>query len=354
MNHDPVGRAGRRMGTVAISRKSAAALWRAAPAAGGTAPGLNLKRLVVRLLSFRLPLLIIPVFTLAACDVRPEIPKQERLVYVHDSLYNHIVVSEDDEARYLRFGYGAKQSAMTLGNPIALRVPYTAYLALGMAFTNPERALMIGLAGGSVARLVRSVRPEVALDVVELDPDVVRVAERYFGVDADGSLRIHVDDGRMFVKRTTDRYDWVVLDAFHADSMPHHMATAEFFDEVKRILTPRGVVTMNVAPLGPGVLYLSIIRTLVRVFPQVYLFQVPERSNIVAVATLDGARLNGDQIVRSIRELKTRTGDTLELLIPATPYGERKPVVRGVPELTDDYAPVDWLRYWRGSAAGIR
>ncbi|MDE2998800.1 MAG: fused MFS/spermidine synthase [Gemmatimonadota bacterium] len=308
----------------------------------------------VNRLSFSLSPSILMVLVLAACEVRPEIPKHERLVYVHDSLYNHIVVSEDDEARYLRFGYGAKQSALTLGNPASLRVPYTAYLALGMAFTDPEHALMIGLAGGSVARFIRSACPDVVLDVVELDPAVVRVAKRYFGVDEDGGLRIHVDDGRMFVKRTTDRYDWVVLDAFHADSMPHHMATAEFFDEVKGILTPRGVVTVNVAPLGPGVLYLSIIRTLTRVFPQVYLFQVPERSNIVAVATLDGARLDGDRIARSIRELKARTGDALELLIPAPPYGNRKPLVRGVPALYDDYAPVDWLRYRQTPAAGIR
>lgn len=310
--------------------------------------------LVVKRFSFSFTPSILLFLALAACEVPPEIPKYERLVYVHDSLYNHIVVSEDDEARYLRFGYGAKQSALTLGSPASLRVPYTAYLALGLAFTDPERALMIGLAGGSVARFIRTARPDVALDVVELDPDVVRVASRYFGVDEAGGLRIHVEDGRMFVKRTTDRYDWVVLDAFHSDSMPHHLATAEFFSEVKGVLTPRGVVTVNVAPLGPGVLYLSIIHTLTRVFPQVYLFQVPERGNIVAVATLEESRLEGDRIARSIHELKARTGVALELLIPAAPYGNQKPLVRGVPELTDDYAPVDWLRYWQTPAAGIR
>lgn len=298
--------------------------------------------------------LVLSVLPLTACDVRPEIPEREKLVYVHDSLYNHIVVSEDREARYLRFGYGAKQSAMTLGDPPALRVPYTAYLALGMAFTRPERVLMIGLAGGSVARFLRSARPAVTVDVVELDPHVVDVARRFFCVEADAALRIHVDDGRMFVKRTGERYDWIVLDAFQADSMPHHMATAEFFREVKEILTPRGVVTMNVAPLGPGVLYLSVIRTLARTFPQVYLFQVPERSNIVAVATLDANRRSGIEIAGAIRDLKSELGDALELLIPMAPFDEHNPVVRGVPVLTDDYAPVDWLRFWRAPAASIR
>lgn len=317
-------------------------------------PGIPVDRPVIIRFPFGILALVFSVIPLAACDVRPQIPEQEELVYVHDSLYNHIVVSEDDEARYLRFGYGAKQSAMTLANPGALRVPYTAYLALGMAFVKPERVLMIGLAGGSVARFIRSARPEVEMDVVELDPDVVGVARRFFGVEADAALRIHVDDGRMFVKRTAERYDWIVLDAFHADSMPHHMATEEFFREVKGILAPRGVVTMNVAPLGPGVLYLSVIGTLARVFPQVYLFQVPERSNIVAVGTLDANRRDGIEIARAIRDLKSETGDALELLIPMTPFGETKPVVRGVPALTDDYAPVDWLRFRRAPKASIQ
>ncbi len=318
-----------------------------------SASGPSLNSFKLRLFPFNMLLFVFFLFFLTACDVRPDIPERESLVYVHDSLYNHIVVSEDEDARYLRFGYGAIQSAMTFRDPTALRVPYTAYLALGMAFTEPERLLVIGLAGGSVARFVRSVRPAVMVDVVELDPDVVHVAKRFFGVAAGPGFRIHVDDGRMFVKRTTERYDWVVLDAFQTDSLPHHLATAEFFREVKGILTPDGVLTMNVAPLGPGVLYLSIIRTLAEVFPQVYLFQVPERSNVVAVATSDGARRNGSEIAKAILELKSEIGDALELLMVMTPYGEHKPVVRGVPVLTDDYAPVDWLRYWRARAATI-
>jgi spermidine synthase len=341
--------------------KSDCATWKPVPDRGGrgcvyskTTSNLTLNSLSFNQFPSNIRFFAILLFLHSACAVRPGIPERERVVYVHDSLYNHIVVSEDDEARYLRFGYGAKQSVISRGNSTALRVPYTAYLALGMAFTRPERMLIIGLAGGSVARFVRTFRPAVIVDVVELDPEVVRVATRFFGVEADAGCRIHVDDGRMFVKRATERYDWVVLDAFHADSMPHHLATAEFFREVKGILTPGGVVTVNVAPLGPGVLYLSIIRTLAEVFPQVYLFQVPERSNVVAVATPDGTRRTGSEIARAIGELKVEIGDALKLLIATAPYGERKPVVRGVPVLTDDYAPVDWLRFWRATAASIR
>ena len=282
---------------------------------------------------------------LGGCEVGSEIPKGERAVYVHDSVYHHLVVSEDDTCRYLRFGYGRVQGAMELGDPVLMKVPYTAYLALGLVFTRPKKVLMIGLAGGAVVRFLQEFYPDVDVDVVEIDPEVVAVAERYFGVQNGVHHRIHVGDGRVFVKQTSRRYDWVILDAFHADTVPHHLTTVEFMEEVKGLLQPHGVVTANVARLGPGILYRSVIRTLAEVFPQVYLFPVPDRGNIVTVATLSGQRRSGASIAQGIEQLKKETGRTLDLLEAAGSLLEEKPVVIDAPVLTDDYAPVDLLRY---------
>ncbi len=285
---------------------------------------------------------------LGGCEAGPEIPKGERALYVHDSVYHHLVVSQDDTCRYLRFGYGRVQGAMGLVDPIGLKVPYTAYLALGLVFTRPKRVLMIGLAGGAMVRFLQEYYPEVEVDVVEIDPEVVAVAERYFGVQSGIHHRIHVEDGRVFVKQTRRRYDWVILDAFHADTVPHHLTTVEFMEEVKSLLQPQGVVTANIARLGPGILYRSMIRTLAQVFPQVYLFPVPNRGNIVTVATLSETRRSGESIAHAIGQLKARTNRALDLLEAEGSLLEGNPVVVDAPVLTDDYAPVDLLRYQEG------
>ena len=183
--------------------------------------------------------------------------------------------------------------------------------------------------------------------MVEIDPDVVDVARRFFQVEEGPGCRIHVGDGRVFVRRAARAYDWVMLDAFHSDTIPHHLTTVEFLKEVKGVLTPGGVVTANIAPLGSGGLYLAMIRTFAAVFPQVYLFQVPNRANIVLVATLDERRVPGVEIAASIRKVKEEAGPALDLLVPAGSYLEQNPVVEGAPVLTDDYAPVDLLRSWK-------
>jgi spermidine synthase len=285
---------------------------------------------------------------LGGCEAIPEIPVGEQAILVHDSVYHHLVVSQDDTCRYLRFGYGRVQGAMGLDDPVALKLPYTAYLALGLVFNRPRRVLMIGLAGGAMVRFLQEYFPDVNVDVVEIDPDVVAVAERYFGVQNAIHHRIHIGDGRVFVKQTRERYDWVILDGFHADTVPHHLTTVEFMEEVKGLLQPQGVVTANIARLGPGILYRSMIRTLAQVFPQVYLFPVPNRGNIVTVATLSDKRRSGESIAKDIGQLKARTNRALDLLEARGSLLEEKPVVVDAPVLTDDYAPVDLLRYQEG------
>ncbi|MFB3062364.1 MAG: fused MFS/spermidine synthase, partial [Candidatus Binatia bacterium] len=136
--------------------------------------------------------------------------------------------------------------------------------------------------------------------------------------------------------------------AFDADTVPFHLTTVEFLNEVKAILRPGGVVTANVARLGPGILYRSMIRTFTVCFPQVYLFPVPNRGNIVVVATREERRRGGEEIAASIRALKQEAGRALDLLEVTGPLLEEKPVVADAPILTDDYAPVDLLRYREG------
>jgi spermidine synthase len=307
---------------------------------------------MVFLSKLAIPLHIFALVCLSGCQVRPGIPFKEKVLYEKDSLYNHIVVSEDLEARYLRFGYGYIQSAMTLSHPTSLRVPYTAYLMMGLSFTQAERALMVGLAGGAMVRFIREVRPDLILDVVEIDPSVVEVANQYFGIEEDGKLSIHVDDGRVFVKRASERYDWVILDAFHADTVPHHMTTVEYFRELGGILSPGGVVTINIAPLGPGILHMALIRTFTAAFAQVYIYQVPNRGNIVVVGSNEPNRVSGSEIVRRLQDLKDEVGPSLSFLEVDRPFLEKNPTVIGAPVLTDDYAPVDELRY--RLAEGVR
>jgi spermidine synthase len=123
-------------------------------------------------------------------------------------------------------------------------------MMLGALFVNPapQSVLIVGLGGGTLPRALRQILPNARIDVVEIDPAVVRVTHRYF--DFAESDRTHVieSDGRVYVKRAQrsgQHYDLIMLDAFDHEYIPEHLLTQEFLLEVKSLLTPQGVLAAN-------------------------------------------------------------------------------------------------------------
>ncbi len=98
------------------------------------------------------------------------------------------------------------------------------------------------------------------VDVVDIDPEVIAIAKRYFQVPEDARMRLVAKDGRRFVQEATDTYDLVFLDAYNSDTIPFHLTTREFYQEIKARLTPGGVVVSNIIGTlrGPAERLLSI------------------------------------------------------------------------------------------------
>jgi spermidine synthase len=113
---------------------------------------------------------------------------------------------------------------------------------------NPKRLLIIGLGGGTLPTAMHSLVPDATIDVVELDPSVVKAAADYFNFKEDPKLIVHTEDGRVFVKKAMKdgpQYDLVMLDAFEDDYIPEHLLTQEFLQEVKSIMVPGAVIAAN-------------------------------------------------------------------------------------------------------------
>jgi spermidine synthase len=126
--------------------------------------------------------------------------------------------------------------------------------------------LCVGMGVGIVP--MQFAREGARVDVVEINPAVVPLAERFFDFEP-ARVRLTLGDGRYFVARTTNRYDVIVLDAFLGDSSPSHLMTREAFAAMRRCLKPGGVLVMNtISDLGAGrdFLVVSLARTLGVVF----------------------------------------------------------------------------------------
>ena len=187
-----------------------------------------------------------------------------------DTFYHRIRVEEDDEARYMYFDR-TLQSAMNLKDPTALRLIYSRYTSLGLAFRpDAKKMVLIGLGGGSIPKKLHKEFPNLEIDAVELDPEVIQIAKDHFNVRESNNLRLHAQDGRMFLSRTQHQYDIILLDAYFTDAMPFHLATKEFFELAQKKLTPNGIIVANLisAVTGPsGKIARSFVKNSAAGFP---------------------------------------------------------------------------------------
>ena len=84
---------------------------------------------------------------------------------------------------------------------------------LALPVARRRRVLILGLGGGSAARLVRTVAPRAHVVGVEFDRDVIEAARRHFDLDA-LDIEVVCDDARAVLARERRRFDLVIEDVF--------------------------------------------------------------------------------------------------------------------------------------------
>lgn len=270
-----------------------------------------------------------------------------------DTFYHRIRVEEDEEARYMYFDR-TLQSAMNLKDPAALRLIYSRYTSLAFAFRpDAKKMLLIGLGGGSIPKKLQKEFPNLEMDVVEIDPEVIQIAKTHFNVRESKNLRLHAQDGRLFLARSAHQYDIIMIDAYYSDAMPFHLATKEFFELAQRKLTSNGILVANLisAVTGPsGRIARAFIKTQRPIFPQIYVFAarrpdnvgVQNIQNVIVIATREKQRLDIKDIVKRAAALdKGLFPDPIQDIGVA--YYDGPLADQDVPVLTDDYAPTDNL-----------
>jgi spermidine synthase len=204
----------------------------------------------------------------------------------YDTIYNSLTVERRGaivELRARARGSEALESAVDLTDPLQLVVGYTRSL-YGAMFINPapKRVLMIGLGGAGFHRLFAAAFPETLLQTVELDPKVLELCQSKMAFKPTDKTPVALMDGRMYVKRNKEQWDWLILDAFRGGFVPPHLKTEEFYKECAARLNDRGVFISNLHATSE--LYFSDIKTIQAVFPQVVLFATKERGNVIACA----------------------------------------------------------------------
>lgn len=274
-------------------------------------------------------------------------PAKAKIIYETDSLYHHIVVRENSQGkRFLSFNrVRGDQSAVVPGHPEILTFGYTKTGFVSFCFLqeDPKQILFIGVGAGSMPAYARLLFPKAQMDLVEIDPDVSRIAKEYFSFKLDDNMREHAQDGRVFLRTSERKYDLIFLDAYNDSSVPFHLVTAEFLELVKEHLTPNGVMASNIWSEELNRYFNSQIATYKAVFDNLHLFKAGNSGNYIFVSTNDNAPFSKEKLERRAKEIKVPP-DSLDLTRIIIKEWIPTPRVQD-DVLTDDYAPVNILRY---------
>lgn len=277
------------------------------------------------------------------------------VVFRKETAYHRLLVVDVGPRRALYFNNFAQGMLdRTTGKIPDFLYPNGLVAALLWRKEPPKNVFVIGLGAGMIPRFFTEKAPQVATTSVEIDPEVVRVAEKYFHFRPDANDRVLVGDGRSLLARENGPWDVIYLDAYFSDSVPFHLTTREFFELCRDRLAPGGVFAGNLVGLTAGRdqrLFWAMVRSAQQVFPNVAILShelaagaTTFSGNAILVASMSTDRLSKERVFAEGDRVAKALGEPAIAAWARTFYdGELR--TEGVPMLTDSYSPTEAMQH---------
>jgi spermidine synthase len=301
--------------------------------------GLGLGISAPLLTATRVAAIVVVALALGALSASSDSPCLEESKY-------HCLSVEQDPARATGFELlldDAHNSYVDVDDPTYLKYRYTRWIAHAIDVEDKGRGaldvLFVGGGGFTLPRWLLATRPGSSAEVLEVDPDIVKLDRERLGLETSPDLRVTIGDARMTMLDVPDHSaDVVVGDAYSGYTIPWHLTTVEWVEEVKRVLKPGGLFAINLIDQEPLDLLKAEAATLMETFKDV---------NLASPAYATGLPTGGNMILlasdRPLPNLVSRMASETEGLYDY-PQEELEAIVGGAEPLRDDFAPVDQLR----------
>jgi spermidine synthase len=232
---------------------------------------------------------------------------------------------------------GTPQSHVDLDDPTHLHFEYIVRMGavIDQLPAGPLTAVHLGAGALTVPRYIDATRPGSRQQVIEWEAPLAALVREHLPLPKGASIRIRIGDAREGVQKLpaalTGACDLVVSDVYSGAQTPAHLTSIEFYREVSQLLSPGGVLLINVAD-GPG---LAFARRQVATVAAV----LPEVAVLADTQVLKGRRFGNLVVAASASPLPT---EWLPRLLAAGPHpakiaqgAEVKTFVQGALIVTD-------------------
>lgn len=287
---------------------------------------------------------------LATCLMAVSCSAQDtrHLLESKESLYNNIYVYEQAPYRSMTFGHNRRiytESEYNTKDEMELPVVYTRFMTATLMYAKDVHSILeIGFGGGRTSWYLHRSLPNVPVTSVELDPTVLDMSKKYFGIKEEQDFHVANRDGRLFLQESKDKYDIILIDAYRGPFVPFHLLTKQFYEIVKDHLADGGVIAQNIEP--STMLFDSAVKTMNSVFPQIDFYNA--EGNIVTVGYLGDERKPEDLLkVAQERDKSLNLRYHLADMLAdrrRIDINDGKVIAADAKVLTDDFAPVEALK----------
>jgi hypothetical protein len=207
------------------------------------------------------------------------------------------------------------QSHVDLDDPTHLHFEYVVRMGavIDQLPPGPLTAVHLGAGAMTLPRYVEATRPGSRQQVIELEAPLAALVREHLPLPRGAAIRVRIGDARAGVHKLppalSGSCDLVVSDVYSGAQTPAHLTSVEFYRELRTLLTPDGVLLVNVAD-GPG---LAFARRQAATVAEV----LPEIGILADTQVLKGRRFGNLVIAASASPLPT---EWLPRMLAAGPH----------------------------------
>jgi spermidine synthase len=230
-------------------------------------------------------------------------------------------------------------SHVDLADPGHLEYFYARWIAKVIDATSPagspRRMVVVGGGAGTLPRWLLATRPGSHVEMLEVDKELVTLDRQRLGLKLSPALQVKVGDARTTLHDLPPASaDIVIGDAFSGLTVPWHLLTREWIQDVRRVLKPGGLYLLNVIDLRPNKLLKAELATLLPLFRDVQVVVPPDA---------DGLPLGGNEVIVASDTVREYDFDPFTDGAAIYWRPEVEAYAQGSSGLRDDFAPVDQL-----------
>lgn len=109
-----------------------------------------------------------------------------------------------------------------------------------------EKVLLLGLGLASIPQILeKQFQKNFQYTAVEIDPQVIKLAEKYSLASLHSPIDLVCADAFEYVMQTQDQYDLIIVDIFIDTEVPTKFETQDFVTQLKNRLNKQGLLMYN-------------------------------------------------------------------------------------------------------------